>query len=270
MITRISNGVNPLDATRGRQKQLIVGNWKMNPRTVAEARKIVSSIKAAVGSLKKTDVVVCPPSVFLGDLVVNGSTRLAFGTQNVHFEKDGAFTGEISVAMIASLKAKYVILGHSERREMGETDDLIAKKVHAALEAGLSVILCVGEKERDPECAYLDIMKSQIEASLHGIPKNMLAKLIIAYEPVWAIGAKAKGVVLPEELLETIIFIRKILSGMYDQPSAHAMKILYGGSVDENNAGSFMKEGGAAGLLVGRASVEAKKFVGILKVAESL
>jgi triosephosphate isomerase len=250
------------------QKKLIVGNWKMNPHSLTEARRVFSAVAKVSATLKKTEVAVCPPAVFLGDFEPGG--KIALGAQNIHFEKEGAFTGEISAAMLSSLKAKYVILGHSERREMGETDEIIAKKVFSALEAGLFVILCVGEKERDAECTYLETLKNQIETSLSGVPIKMLSKLIIAYEPVWAIGAKAKGVVLPEELLETIIFIRKVLSGMYDQPSAHAMKILYGGSVDEKNAGSFMKECGANGLLVGRASVEPKKFIEILKIAEKL
>jgi triosephosphate isomerase len=253
------------------QKKLIVGNWKMNPRTITEARKIFSAVKKASVTFKKTDIVMCPPSVFLGDLARDAAGgKFSLGAQNLHFEKEGAFTGEVNSGMLLSLKAKYVILGHSERREMGETNEFIAKKVYAALEAGLFVILCVGEKERDEECTYLETLKSQIEASLAGIPKQMLSHLVLAYEPVWAIGAKAKGVVLPPDLLETIIFIRKVLSELYDQPSAHAMKILYGGSADEKNAGSFLNEGGAAGLLVGRASLDPKKFIAIIKAADCI
>jgi triosephosphate isomerase len=252
------------------QKKLIVGNWKMNPRTVAEARKIFSAVKTASATLKKTEVVMCPPAVFLGDLAHGGTGKCALGVQNIHFEKEGAFTGEISASMLVSMKVKYVILGHSERREMGETDDFIARKTYSALDEGLFVVLCIGEKERDSECVYLETLKEQIKASLFGVPEDLLPRLIIAYEPVWAIGANAKGVVTPEELLETVIYIRKVLAGIYDQTSAHAMKILYGGSADEKNAGSFVKEGGANGLLVGRASVDIKKFVAILKIADIL
>jgi triosephosphate isomerase len=249
------------------QKKLIVGNWKMNPRTILEARKIFSAVKLASVGLKKTDVVLCPPVVFLECLET--SSKYALGAQNIHFEKDGAFTGEISAGMLASMKVKYVILGHSERREMGETDDFIAKKVVSAITAGLTVVLCVGEKVRDEECEYLKTLQAQIKASLSGVTKEMLKKLIIAYEPVWAIGVKATGVATPDVFLETSIFIRKVLAGIYDQPSAHAMKILYGGSADEKNAESFLKEGEANGLLVGRASVDAKKFINILKIAEN-
>jgi triosephosphate isomerase len=147
---------------------------------------------------------------------------------------------------------------------------MIAKKAGAGIKAGLTVVLCVGEQERDAESVYLQTLKEQIIASLSGIQKRSLEKIVIAYEPVWAIGTKAKGVVEPAALLETTIFIRKVLSDLYDQTAARSMKILYGGSVDEKNAGSFMKEGGASGLLVGRASVDAKKFVEILKIADSL
>jgi len=266
---KISNKKQPhfAKATRG-EKKLIVGNWKMNPRTITEARKIFSAVKTASATLKKTDVVMCPPSLFAGMAETKG--KCLFGAQNIHFEKEGAFTGEISAGMLTSMKVKYVILGHSERREMGETDDFIAKKVVSAVTAGLIVVLCVGEKVRDEECEYLETLQTQIKASLSGVTKEMLKKLVIAYEPVWAIGVKATGVATPDVFLETSIFIRKVLSGIYDQPSAHAMKILYGGSADEKNAGSFMKEGGANGLLVGRASVDVKKFVSILKIAESI
>jgi len=170
--------------------------------------------------------------------------------------------------MLRSLKVKYAIVGHSERRDMGETSEMIAKKIKAGVKAGMVAVLCVGEKERDGESAYLQILQEQITASLFDIPKNLLKNIVIAYEPVWAIGTQARGVVDPPALLETTIFIRKVLSDLYDQPAAKSMKILYGGSVDENNAGSFMKEGGANGLLVGRASVNAKKFVEILRIAD--
>ncbi|MFA5830254.1 MAG: triose-phosphate isomerase [Candidatus Paceibacterota bacterium] len=257
-------------AVRG-EKKLIVGNWKMNPQTVLEARKLFLAIKKEAGNFRRVDTVMCPPFVFLGDLAprISGQ-KCVLGSQNVFFEEAGAFTGEISAPMLQSLRAKYAIVGHSERRAMGETDGVISKKISAGIKAGLTIILCIGEKERDAECAYLQILKEQIIASLSGVPKESLSKIVIAYEPVWAIGAKATGVATPEALLETIIFIRKILSDLYDQPSAHAMKILYGGSADETNAGSFMRDGGANGLLVGRASLDAKKFIEIVKIADSL
>ncbi len=251
-------------------KKLIVGNWKMNPRTMAEALKIFTEIKKDTVKMKNTDVVMCPPAIFLPELSKKLSKNSALGAQTVSQGKEGAFTGEISTGMLDSLNVKYIIVGHSERREMGETDFMISKKVESALNAKLYVVLCVGEKERDEECTYLEALKSQIENSLQTVPKNLLSKLVIAYEPVWAIGEKATGKIDPAGLLEIVIFIRKILSGIYDQETAHSMKILYGGSVDETNAEDFMKEGGIGGLLVGRASLNPKKFIQIVKIAENL
>ncbi len=254
-----------------KQKQLIIGNWKMNPRTVLEAQKLFDDIKKEVAVFQGTDVAVCPPFVFLSGLsALNSGKEISLGAQNVSSEEEGACTGEISVGMLKTLSVKFAIIGHSERRAMGETDEMVSKKVVAAVKAGLTAVLCVGERERDHESAFLQILKEQIIASLSGISERQLKNVVIAYEPVWAIGAKAKGVVEPEALLETIIFIRKVLSDLYSQKTAHAMKILYGGSVDEKNAGSFLKEGGANGLLVGRASLNAKKFVEILKIADNI
>ncbi len=253
-----------------KQKKLIVGNWKMNPQTGAVAGKIFDGIKKGIVTFKNTDVAMCPPVIFIPELSKKLSAATILGVQNVSASKEGAFTGEISIGMLAQFKVKYVILGHSERREMGETDFMISKKVESALNAKLSVILCVGEKERDEECTYLEMLRLQIENSLLNIPKGLLSKLVIAYEPVWAIGEKATGRIDPAGLLEIVIFIRKVLSGIYDQETAHSLKILYGGSVDEKNSEGFMKEGGVAGLLVGRASLNPKKFIEIVKIAENL
>ncbi len=252
-----------------KKKQIIVGNWKMNPRTLLEARKLFDSIKKETEGMK-TEVVLCPPSVFIGDLALRTGGKSLLGSQNMFFEEEGAFTGEISAPMLKSLSVKHLIVGHSERRAMGETNEMISKKIQAGIKAGFTVILCIGEKERDSESAYLQKLKEQIIASLNGVSKKSLIKIIIAYEPIWAIGEKATGFVDSATLLETIIFIRKVLNDTYDQTSAHSMKVLYGGSVDEKNASDLMKEGGVAGLLIGRASVDAKKFVTIVKIAETI
>ncbi len=252
-----------------KQKQLIIGNWKMNPRSILEAQKLFDSIAKEVEALQKTDTVLCPPFVFLSDFS-SRNKKVVLGAQNVSSEDEGAFTGEISAGMLKSFSVKYVLVGHSERRAMGETDEMIAKKVSAVVKAGMIAVLCVGEKERDTESAFLQTLKEQIVSSLGGVPERSLKNVVIAYEPVWAIGNNATGVVDPSSLLEIIIFIRKVLSDIYSQKSAHSMKILYGGSVDEKNAGSFMNEGSANGLLVGRASIQAKKFVEIVKIAENI
>lgn len=254
-----------------KKKQLIVGNWKMNPWKMDDARKIFDGVKKDAGKLAHVQTVICPPFIFLSDLSkkVLGH-RLSLGAQDVFFEMEGAYTGEISPLMLSSVGVKYVIIGHSERRAMGEGDETINKKILTALKMGLVVILCVGEKERDAGSEYFQFIKCQIETGLAKIPKRMLANLVIAYEPIWAIGAKATGVATPADLLEMTIFIRKTISDMFDRTSANSISVLYGGSVDEKNSEAFLKEGGADGLLVGRASLDPIKFIKILNIANKI
>jgi len=241
----------------------------MAPVTPAAAKKLAEKVKKASAELQKTDTVICPPFIFL-DEAGKATSKCALGAQNAFYEAEGAFTGEVSPHMLVNSGVKYVILGHSERRALGESNELIAKKIAMSLKVGLTVILCVGEKERDDEGQYLHILEEQIKNSLKGISKKQIGVVVIAYEPVWAIGAKATGVITPEALLETVIFIRKVLSDIYDKKIALSVSILYGGSVDEKNSGDFLKVQGIGGLLVGRASLDAEKFIKILKIAENI
>lgn len=254
-----------------KKKKLIVGNWKMNPWKMDDARKIFDGVKKEAGKLAHVQTVVCPPFVFLPDLAkkVSGH-RVVLGAQDVFFEMEGAYTGEVSPLMLSSFGVKYVIIGHSERRAGGETDEMINKKVLAALKMGLTVVLCVGEQERNDGSEYFSFIKNQIETALVKVQKRTLANIVIAYEPVWAIGAKATGADTPSDFLEITIFIRKTLSDMFDRTSAQSIPVLYGGSVNEKNSGSFLREGEADGLLVGRASLDPKKFITILKIAEKI
>lgn len=254
-----------------KKKQLIIGNWKMNPWKADDARKIFDGVKKEAGKLAHVQTVMCPPFVFLSDLSkrVSGH-RVVLGAQDMFYEMEGAYTGEVSPLMLSSVGAKYTISGHSERRALGEMNEAVNKKILAALKMGLTVVLCVGEKERDAGSGYFQFIKNQIETALLKVPKRSLINLVIAYEPVWAIGTKATGVATPADLVEMTIFIRKTLSDMFDRTSAQAIPILYGGSVDEKNAESFLKEGEADGLLVGRASLDPKKFITILKIAEKI
>jgi triosephosphate isomerase len=254
-----------------KKKQLIIGNWKMNPWKAEDARKIFDGVKKEAGKLAHVQTVVCPPFVFLSDLSkkVSGH-RVVLGAQDVFSEMDGAYTGEVSPLMLSSVGAKYVIIGHSERRALGETDEAVNKKVITTLKMGLIAVLCVGEKGRDSGSEYFQFIKTQIETALAKAQKRSLASVIIAYEPVWATGAKATGADTPSDFLEITIFIRKTLSDMFDRTSAQSIPVLYGGSVNEKNAKSFLKEGEADGLLVGRASLDPKKFITILKIAEKI
>ncbi|MBI2109068.1 MAG: triose-phosphate isomerase [Parcubacteria group bacterium] len=251
-------------------KQLIVANWKMNPRTPKEARALFQSTKRTAGHLTKVQTVVCPPAVFLGLFSPLVSRNCFLGAQDMFWEKEGAYTGKISPAQLHALNVSYVILGHSEERALGETNEDIQKKIRAAFEYRLNAILCIGEKERDHEGHYLSFLKEQIKKSLGKIPGKELGRLIIAYEPIWAIGALAKKADTPRALLEIVIFIRKVLSDMYDKSIAFQISILYGGSVNAQNAEAFLKDGGVNGLLVGRASLDTKEFTEILKITKQI
>lgn len=251
-------------------KKIIIGNWKMNPVSRKGAREIVGGIKKVVASLKKTNVVLCPPVVYLESLVGKKAGKLRFGAQDVYWEEKGAHTGSISPLMLSEAGAEYVIVGHSERRAGGEGGEIINLKIKAAMKVGLGVVLCVGEKDRDTHGHYLKVLETQLKEALLKMPPRLSEKLIIAYEPVWAIGKDATGVETPEGFMHNAIFIKKILSKIVGKKRAMEVPILYGGSADAKNAESFLKDGGADGLLVGRASLSAKDFGEILKIAEKV
>lgn len=252
--------------TERKTKKLVVANWKMNPSSLVEATKLWAEVKRAVGRAPHVQTVICSPSLYLSTLSENLSgNRLLLGAQNCYFERSGAYTGEVSPVQLSNLGVRYVILGHSERRAMGENDELIGKKVAAALREGLIVILCVGESERDSEGNYFNTVKAQIENSLGKIPRRYFLNLIVTYEPVWAISTHATGVELPADMLQMSIFIRKVMAGICGKDIAAKLPVLYGGSVDERDCAAYITEGGADGLLVGKMSLFADTFVPIIK-----
>lgn len=251
-------------------KKIIVANWKMNPQSFREAKEIFNGIKKISSKLKKTETVICLPFMYISNLKPQIS-NLKIGAQNVFYEKKGAYTGEISSGMLKGFGVKYVIIGHSERRALGETDEIVNKKVKTALGEGFKVILCIGEKERDLNGEYLNFLKMQINDGLKGVSKKLLASLLIAYEPIWAIssnvGAEADS---PESAMQIAIFIRREFLPIIGNRAARNMPILYGGSVDSTNAGNFLKEGGIQGLLVGNQSLIPKNFGEILMIANKI
>src|SRR3989344_2119012 len=234
-------------------RKLIVGNWKMNPASLTLARRLLGQVRRRVEKLRRTEAVFCPPALFLP--LFARSHSITLGAQDVSPYRDGAHTGEISPAMLRSLGVEYLIVGHSERRESGDTDEIVAQKLAAAFEYRLKPILCVGERERDLSGGDLKGLRAQLESALRKIPKSELKLLVIAYEPVWAIGVRARGASTPEDFLEQSIYIRKILSTLTDTTTALRIPILYGGSVDRENAAPFLDRGRAHGLLVGRESL---------------
>ena len=251
-----------------RPKRLIVANWKMNPGNLPEAEKMFLEIKKAAGKAQNVQTVVCAPFVYLSPMakLVSGH-RAVLGAQDAFYERSGAYTGEVSPSQLLGLGVNYVILGHSERREMGETDAVVGRKVGAALKDGLVTILCVGERVRDEAGAFLDTIKSQLETNLADIPRRYFLNLVIAYEPLWAISTHASGTESPEDMLQMSIFIRKTLGNMCGKDIAVKVPIIYGGSVDETNIAGYLSRGGAGGALVGKASLRPDTFGKIIKIA---
>ena len=242
---------------------LVVANWKMYPQTLRAAKELVSATKRSLGKLTGVKVVIVPPSVFLKEVGKGArSTKVAYGAQNAHFERVGAFTGEVSMGQVRDAGATYVLIGHSERRAMGESNEDTNKKLLAALEAGLKPILCVGEWERDEDGEYLEGFSAQVRDGLAGVPKNKLKNVLIAYEPVWAIGGEQAPE--PHVVHEMVLYIRKILMEPFGK-AALTIPVLYGGSVNEDTARLMLDEGEVQGLLVGHVSVDAKRFSTLLK-----
>ena len=248
-------------------KKIVIGNWKKNPVSLKGAEKLFISSAKLISKIKKTEVVACPPFLYLNKLKKH-SKKLGLGVQNISTEESGAYTGEISSEMVYDLGGRYAILGHSERRAMGENNEDVNKKIKRALSSGLIPIICIGEKNRDENHEYLNFIKEQLEVAFKNISKDSLAKIIIAYEPVWAIGKNAVREATPEEFLETKIFIKKVLSSIFSVKT-EMPRIIYGGSVHAKNSLFFLKEGQSDGFLVGRDSLDAKKFNEIINITEN-
>ncbi len=249
-------------------KKLIIGNWKMNPKDSKTAQADFLAIKKGASSYKNVDVSIAPPFIYIKELSKNKSVNFAISAQNMSAETEGAFTGEISSNMLLGCGVKYVILGHSERRAMGETSEFINKKIKIALKSKITPVLCVGEADREQGMWYLGKIKTQLEECLAGVSKNLVSQIVIAYEPIWALSStENRRDATPTDYEEMRIYIRRVLNDMFGMKTVEKIKILYGGSVDEKNAQGFLKEGGADGLLVGRASLSPKKFVEIVKIA---
>jgi len=245
----------------------VAGNWKMN-KTVAEARELVSRMSTPLRNIPNVEKVVCPPFTSLMALseALNG-TGIGLGAQDLHWEEKGAFTGQIAPNMVKEF-CSYVIIGHSERRAyFGETDETVNKKVHAALKAGLTPIVCVGETLDQYESGLTsEVVRRQINAGLAGIDSAIAAQIVVAYEPVWAIGTgKASSAENANGVHANAI--RPVLSGLFGESNAQAIRILYGGSVTAANAAEFFAQSDIDGALVGGASLKVDEFVAITKAA---
>lgn len=240
----------------------------MNPANLDEAKKIFSRIKQLSADVPG-NLVICPPAPYLHNLVSSyKGKKIFFGAQDAYWQNNGSFTGYLSPTMLESSGAKYLIIGHSERRELAsETPDIIAKKVLAGVEAGMTVILCTGEKVRDRNAEYLTFIKEDLRECLKKIDKRMMAHVMIAYEPVWTIGAR--DAMLPADIHGMMIYIRKVLTEIYDKQISDVTPILYGGAINVDNVEDIVKDGETDGLLVGRDSLVPENIMQIVAVANS-
>jgi len=251
------------------QHTLLIANWKMNPETLKTAKAIVTGIKKAAVSATRTTTVVCPPAIYLGEISRTiRSEKVKFGAQDAYFERVGAFTGQVSPLMVKDAGALYLILGHSERRAAGDTDDVINRKVKTALGLGFVVIICVGEKQRDEHGFYLSTVQSQLTAGLKSVSKKDAGRIVVAYEPVWAIGKDAARAAVPEEIEQMMLYIRKVLTSVFGKMSSK-VRTIYGGSVEVKGAEMLLAIPHVDGLLVGRESLNPKNFSEIIRMTNT-
>jgi len=245
------------------RKPIIAGNWKMN-KNRGEALAFMEAVVNAVPSSDKVESVVCAPAVHLDALVAVQGENLRISAQNVHFEENGAFTGEIAPGMLKDLGVTYTLIGHSERREMfAETDETVNKKTHAAHAHGIVPIVCIGESLEERENGTTNtIVDGQTVKALAGLTKEQLMETVIAYEPIWAIGTGK--VATDEQANETIGYVRSVIAREHGQDVADAIRIQYGGSVKPSTIAGLMAQPEIDGALVGGASLDIESFLGLL------
>ena len=250
------------------RKKIVAANWKMNMMQ-AESARFVESLLLEIGDVADVEVVIVPPFTAIAKVMeaLGNAQNIKVGAQNMHWERSGAFTGEISAAQLRDLFVHYVVLGHSERRRLfGETDEIVNRKVRAAHEASLRPIVCVGETLKQRDRGNVDkILSIQLRGSLAGLGSKELHETVIAYEPVWAIGTGRNAT--PEQAQEAHAFIRRTLRDMADDTTAERLRIQYGGSVKPENARELMSQPDIDGALVGGASLDPRSFAQIVNAA---
>lgn len=238
---------------------LIVANWKAYVEDVAKAKKLFSVAKR-LSKQTKHGIVLMPSNLHLGYFAESNTSKVSFGAQNVSLSTGGAATGEVTAKMLGKLEIEYSLVGHSERRAMGETDKEVAEKIQHLLANDVTPILCIGERERDAGAEYLSFVRAQIASALSPLTQKERLDIVIAYEPVWAIGKSAADALPEHELMEMVLYIRKVLGEYLPGKAPLKTKILYGGSAEPDNARSLAGGTGIDGFLVGHASVDAMMF----------
>ena len=252
------------------RKKILAANWKMN-LTHSEAESYLETFLSEIGQVNDVEIVIIPPFTAIPALV-SASEKVAFlriGAQNMHWEKNGAFTGEVSATMLRALYVKYVIIGHSERRMLfGETDEIVNRKVRSALDAGLRPILCVGESLHERDSGEVEeVLRRQLRKGLENVVEKDLPEIVVAYEPCWAIGTGRSAT--PVEAEQSHAFIRSDLSELFGATAADRVRIQYGGSVKPENAEDLMRQKNIDGALIGGASLDPRSFARIIWRAEA-
>ncbi|MEZ4103964.1 MAG: triose-phosphate isomerase [Candidatus Paceibacterota bacterium] len=245
-------------------KPLVVANWKLNPTKLTEAKNLSSDTKKKVVKLKEVEIVIAPPMIFVSEVAkILQRSEVKLGVQNVFYEERGPFTGEVAPGMVEQFGVRYVIIGHSERRKLGVTDKDVNLKIKAVLKKKMTPIVCIGERSRDNEGKFFGEVENEIKALAEDLTLNELKKIVIAYEPIWAIGTGKTATA--EDVKEMQLFIVSTLTKLYDRKTAEKITLLYGGSVKASLAKNLHEQGGMNGFLVGGASLKTNEFAGIIK-----
>ncbi len=249
------------------KKLILVANWKNAPSSHEEAQSLLKGLGKKRLVYKKLHTFIAPPLTYFESVSGKASGYAKLGAQDLFPEEKGRFTGSVGVDILKNFGVRVVILGHSERRALGETSEEVARKVRVALRAGFTPLVCFGELSREQDGEHFEFIREELQASLAGLKKSELSKIILAYEPIWAIGKNAIGVIDPESLSEVAVFVKKVLTDLFGRAAAESVPLLYGGSVDGRNAGILTKNTGVSGFLVGRASLSPESFA---EVAEAM
>lgn len=246
-------------------KKLIIANWKANPSSVEKAKSIASEIKKNNKTFKSVNLVVCPPFIFLNEVsqTVGSIKSVSLGAQDVSIGISK--TGEIGFELLKKAGVKYIIVGHSDLRSNLDTNEIVKEKMLGSLKEGFKVVLCVGEKERNEHGDHYHEIKKEIEDAITKLPRKFSKNLIIAYEPIWAIGKAENDAIKPEQLHEITIFIKRLISDILGPKEVSKIKILYGGSVTKNNFKDIIEKGNVDGLLIGRESLKIDNFIKLLQ-----
>jgi triosephosphate isomerase (TIM) len=248
-------------------KPILVANWKNHPESLARTNSLLLGLSKRAALYKKLSTFVAPPLPFFESVSKKIKSFGSLASQDIFFNPEGTITGAVTPDILKGFGVKMAIIGHSERRALGETNEVVLEKIKSAFRTGITPLLCVGERERNMEGEHFEFIEEEIKLSLEGVRrKDDAEKLVVAYEPIWAIGKTSKDAISPDDLSQMVMFIKKVLTDIFDRESAEHIPILYGGSVEPDNARALM-ETGIRGFLVGHASLDPKNFA---LIAEAL